>query len=78
MKIYIDQLSKNKFGANRRVVENWIDAELVHQKNGAASPTGSSLGEPKFNSDGSLFLGPWGRPQVSWCSQSSRNSLAMC
>lgn len=58
MKVYIDQLSKGKFGTSRSIVENWINAETVHQKNAAASQSGSSLGEPKFNVDGSLFTGP--------------------
>ncbi|PWN47924.1 hypothetical protein IE53DRAFT_320361 [Violaceomyces palustris] len=46
---------------NRTLVENWAAAEKVHQKNAGSSSY--TQGEPKFNPDGSLFTGPWGRPQ---------------
>lgn len=46
---------------DRTLVTNYANAEKVHQQNAAKSS--SSQGEPKFNVDGSLFTGPWGRPQ---------------
>ncbi|KAJ1023228.1 hypothetical protein NDA16_003381 [Ustilago loliicola] len=46
---------------DRTLVTNYANAEKVHQQNAARSS--SSQGEPKFNVDGSLFTGPWGRPQ---------------
>ncbi|TKY89716.1 hypothetical protein EX895_001501 [Sporisorium graminicola] len=56
MKVVISQPT-----LDRTLVTNYANAEKVHQQNAAASS--SSLGEPKFNVDGSLFTGPWGRPQ---------------
>ncbi|KAK0553425.1 hypothetical protein OC846_001300 [Tilletia horrida] len=61
MKIVIDNFIHGQHGVKRSLIENWINAELIHQSN--AMPSSSSLGEPKFNVDGSLFTGPWGRPQ---------------
>ncbi|SAM84642.1 related to Glucoamylase precursor [Ustilago bromivora] len=46
---------------DRTLLTNYANAEKVHQQNAARSS--SSQGEPKFNVDGSLFTGPWGRPQ---------------
>ncbi len=46
---------------DRTLVQNYANAEKVHQQNAASSSSGQ--GEPKFNPDGSLFTGPWGRPQ---------------
>lgn len=39
---------------------DFIDYNLHIQR---ISKDGSNLGEPKFHVDGSLFTGPWGRPQ---------------
>ncbi|SPO29368.1 related to Glucoamylase precursor [Ustilago trichophora] len=46
---------------DRTLLTNYANAEKVHQQNAASSSSGQ--GEPKFNPDGSLFTGPWGRPQ---------------
>lgn len=46
---------------DRTLAINYANAEKVHQQNAASSSSGQ--GEPKFNPDGSLFTGPWGRPQ---------------
>ncbi|SNX85663.1 related to Glucoamylase precursor [Melanopsichium pennsylvanicum] len=46
---------------DRQLLVNYANAEKVHQQNAASSSSGQ--GEPKFNVDGSLFTGPWGRPQ---------------
>ncbi|EST04645.1 Glycoside hydrolase family 15 [Kalmanozyma brasiliensis GHG001] len=46
---------------DRTLMTNYANAEKVHQQNAASSS--SSQGEPKFNVDGALFTGPWGRPQ---------------
>ncbi|SJX64326.1 related to Glucoamylase precursor [Sporisorium reilianum f. sp. reilianum] len=46
---------------DRTLVTSYANAEKVHQQNAASSSAGQ--GEPKFNVDGSLFTGPWGRPQ---------------
>ncbi|KAN0061885.1 hypothetical protein ACQY0O_005879 [Thecaphora frezii] len=43
---------------NRSLMENYAKVEKIHQQN-----ANGNLGEPKFNADGSLFTGPWGRPQ---------------
>ncbi|CDR99705.1 related to Glucoamylase precursor [Sporisorium scitamineum] len=56
MKVVISQPS-----LDRTLVTNYAYAEKVHQQNAASSSAGQ--GEPKFNVDGSLFTGPWGRPQ---------------
>ncbi|KDN42624.1 glycoside hydrolase family 15 protein [Tilletiaria anomala UBC 951] len=61
MKVVIDNYIKGTNGVTRTMIENWARAEQAHQANAASSS--SSLGEPKFNVDGSLFTGPWGRPQ---------------
>ncbi|SPO38785.1 related to Glucoamylase precursor [Pseudozyma flocculosa] len=45
---------------DRTLIENYIKVEKIHQQNSDGS---ASLGEPKFNPDGSRFTGPWGRPQ---------------
>lgn len=46
---------------DRTLVTNYANAEYTHQQNAARSAAGQ--GEPKFNVDGSLFTGAWGRPQ---------------
>ncbi len=56
MKVVISQST-----LDRTLVQNYANAEKVHQQNAASSSSGQ--GEPKFNTDGSLFTGPWGRPQ---------------
>ncbi|KAE8220672.1 hypothetical protein CF319_g5842 [Tilletia indica] len=61
MKVVIDSYLKGAHGVSRTLIDNWVQAEYVHQTNAMSSS--SSLGEPKFNTDGSLFTGPWGRPQ---------------
>ena len=61
MKVVIDNFVKGTNGVTRASIEAWVRAEKIHQANAASSS--SSLGEPKFNVDGSLFTGPWGRPQ---------------
>ncbi|CAD6903866.1 unnamed protein product [Tilletia controversa] len=61
MKVVIDSYIKGQHGVTRSLIDNWVGAEYVHQRNAMGSS--SSLGEPKFNADGSLFTGPWGRPQ---------------
>ncbi|KAK0539063.1 hypothetical protein OC842_001079 [Tilletia horrida] len=61
MKIVIDSYINGQHGVSRTLIDNWVNAEYVHLQNAMSSS--SSLGEPKFNTDGSLFTGPWGRPQ---------------
>lgn len=56
MKVVISQPT-----LDRTLATNYASAEKVHQQNAAGSSAGQ--GEPKFNVDGSLFTGPWGRPQ---------------
>ena len=46
------------------LLQNYLDFSLKNQV--TANPStdlGRGLGEPKFNTDGSAFTGPWGRPQ---------------
>lgn len=62
MEGYVDLLSSadpnlQKIGSMR--LENWLKFETMTQKSAGLD----HLGEPKFNVDGSLFTGPWGRPQ---------------
>lgn len=56
MKVVVSQST-----LDRTLMTDYANAEKVHQQNAAQSS--SSQGEPKFNVDGSLFTGPWGRPQ---------------
>lgn len=48
-------------------IEDYIHAQAVLQTvsnpSGTLLPSGTGLGEPKFNADGSRFNGNWGRPQ---------------
>lgn len=60
-KLIIDAYIKGTHGVTRDLIERWIASELTHQR--AAQRSVESLGEPKFNADGTLFTGPWGRPQ---------------
>jgi len=60
-KVIIDAYIKGQHGVTRALIERWIQSEMVNAANARSSS--SSLGEPKFNPDGSLFTGPWGRPQ---------------
>lgn len=41
-------------------VRNWADFELVAQSNAAKA---QGVAEPKFEVNGQVFAGPWGRPQ---------------
>ncbi|PWY96881.1 hypothetical protein BCV70DRAFT_209036 [Testicularia cyperi] len=56
MKVVVSQTT-----LDRTTMQNYANAEKLHQQNAASSSSGQ--GEPKFNPDGSLFTGPWGRPQ---------------
>ena len=56
MKVVVSQAT-----LNRPLMESYANAEKKHQQSAASSSV--TLGEPKFNIDGSLFTGPWGRPQ---------------
>ena len=48
-------------------IEDYIHAQVVLQTvsnpSGTLLPSGLSLGEPRFNVDGTRFNGNWGRPQ---------------
>ncbi len=62
MESYVDLLSSQdpairNLATNRLI--KWMQFEVQTQNNAGLS----SLGEPKFNVDGSVFTGPWGRPQ---------------
>ncbi|KAL9931498.1 hypothetical protein V8E36_009663 [Tilletia maclaganii] len=61
MKIVIQAFLDGKKGVSRSLIDAWVNAETIHLRNSLSSS--SSLGEPKFNADGTLFTGPWGRPQ---------------
>jgi len=48
-------------------VDDYVRAQAILQTvtnpSGALLPSGSGLGEPKFEADGTRFGGSWGRPQ---------------
>ncbi|KAK3390527.1 family 15 glycosyl hydrolase [Podospora didyma] len=48
-------------------IEDYIHAQAILQTitnpSGTLLPSGTGLGEPKFNADGSRYNGNWGRPQ---------------
>jgi glucoamylase len=52
-------------GNSRGQMQTWMLAhsELNLQLQSLAAGAVGNLGEPKFNVDGSVFTGPWGRPQ---------------
>ena len=58
MRSLIDLYELNHDASLRRLILRWVDAE-EHRQN----LTPNALGEPKFHLDGSVYAGPWGRPQ---------------
>lgn len=59
MKALVDYYEIKKDPKVRKVILNWVKSEKERQNTYALT----GLGEPKFNIDGSAFMGPWGRPQ---------------
>ncbi|KAK3368937.1 family 15 glycosyl hydrolase [Lasiosphaeria ovina] len=53
--------------ALRPYIDDYVRSQAVLQTvtnpSGSLLPSGTGLGEPKFNADGSRFNGNWGRPQ---------------
>jgi glucoamylase len=67
-KCIVDTFIAEGYDANLQTeIENYIAAQArlqgVSNPSGSLSSSGTGLGEPKFNIDGSAFTGAWGRPQ---------------
>ncbi|RKF59806.1 Glucoamylase [Erysiphe neolycopersici] len=65
-KYLVDKLTIKYDQSLQKQIENYVSAQAKLQT--VANPSGdlhdgSGLGEAKFNTDGSPFPGPWGRPQ---------------
>lgn len=60
METFLILRSKDPDLSDRRLI-NWLKFESEIQQRSLQQ--GTTLGEPKYNVDGTLFTGPWGRPQ---------------
>lgn len=57
-------LAKPSEELSKKLTENFINwVEFEYRAQRSSSFTTAALGEPKFNVDGTVFAGPWGRPQ---------------
>lgn len=59
MRALVDYYETSRDEKIKKLIYTWIDAEIYRQ--GLLSISG--LGEPKYNVNGTVFTGPWGRPQ---------------
>lgn len=59
MRSLVDYYELRQDAQIKKLLSKWVDAE-EHRQN-QFSLTG--LGEPKYNIDGTAYMGPWGRPQ---------------
>lgn len=59
MRSLIDYYTVTQDKKIRALIMDWVQSEKSRQN----MPALTSLGEPKFNVDGTAFNGPWGRPQ---------------
>lgn len=59
MRSLVDYYEVKKSPRVRKLLLTWVDSE-EHRQNQYAL---TGLGEPKYNVDGSAYMGPWGRPQ---------------
>jgi glucoamylase len=59
MRSLIDYYELKKDSKVKKLIFTWIEMEAYRQN----IPTLSGLGEPKYNIDGSGYMGSWGRPQ---------------
>jgi len=64
MGVIVDQYSQTSFADKKAYFLEmlWDYVEFSRLNQMTATPSGGP-GEPKFNVDGSAFVGPWGRPQ---------------
>jgi glucoamylase len=64
-KVIADQYTLGQDTSLRDLIDRFFTAEAALQQ--VANPSGlvstGGLGEPKFNINGTAFLGSWGRPQ---------------
>lgn len=62
MDIYVQQYSSAS-SAEKGKIWRLMDDFIVFSRANQQAPTPTGLGEPKLHADGSVFDGPWGRPQ---------------
>lgn len=64
-KVITDMVTLGQDDSLRLHIDNFFTAEAALQQ--VSNPSGlvstGGLGEPKFNINGTAFVGPWGRPQ---------------